>query len=336
MPLASWSGTQNINPSTNNISALPNENIEFDVVYSSDDETLTGLGVKLFFDSSKLDFVTISNTYSDSSLAIDSSPSDDTSDEDNNTSTDKFINAAWLSIPGTWPGVGKTPLRLYTITFKLKSDFTNSTTIGFTGNSAAGQTFSSTNLTVTKTEKYTLSVNPSSNGKIVSNPAGIDCGSDCSEQYVKDTGVTLTAIPDEGYQVASWSGDCSGSSTTCNLTLSADKAASVTFELIPVRQYSLSISNVPTNGNVSSNPSGINCGTRGSDCSANYDENTQVTLTAIPDNGYEIASWGGDCSSETSTRCRLTISKNRNTSVTFIENQKVIPIAILNMLLGIQ
>ena len=48
--------------------------------------------------------------------------------------------------------------------------------------------------------------------------------------------VTLTAMPNDGYQVASWGGDCSGSGsgTTCTVTMSADRSAHVTFEAIPL------------------------------------------------------------------------------------------------------
>jgi hypothetical protein len=39
-------------------------------------------------------------------------------------------------------------------------------------------------------------------------------------------------------------------------------------------------------------PPGINCA---SDCSADYDENTVVTLSGRPSSGTSVT-WGGDCS----------------------------------------
>ena len=50
--------------------------------------------------------------------------------------------------------------------------------------------------------------------------------------YLDGESVTVTATPDEGYRVSLWSGDCSGTATTCVLTLDADRTASVTFERI--------------------------------------------------------------------------------------------------------
>ena len=48
------------------------------------------------------------------------------------------------------------------------------------------------------------------------------------------------------------------------------------------------------NGTVTSNPSGINCGTI---CYANYDAETSATLAASPNSGYTFTGWsGGGCS----------------------------------------
>ena len=56
-------------------------------------------------------------------------------------------------------------------------------------------------------------------GTVASSPAGITCGSDCSEVYAFDTPVALTAAPDSGSTFSGWSGACSGSDPTCALTM---------------------------------------------------------------------------------------------------------------------
>ena len=56
-------------------------------------------------------------------------------------------------------------------------------------------------------------------------------------------------------------------------------------------QYALSVTSA--NGIVTSNPTGINCG---STCSATYDPATLVTLNAIENSGYTFTGWSGACS----------------------------------------
>ena len=49
----------------------------------------------------------------------------------------------------------------------------------------------------------------SGNGVVTSTPAGINCGSDCSEGYNAGASVTLTASPDASSTFSGWSGACS-------------------------------------------------------------------------------------------------------------------------------
>ena len=66
-----------------------------------------------------------------------------------------------------------------------------------------------------------LSVAKAGNGSgiVTSTPTGINCGSDCSENYLSFTDVTLTANPKAGSTFNGWSGaDCSGAAT-CEVTM---------------------------------------------------------------------------------------------------------------------
>lgn len=61
------------------------------------------------------------------------------------------------------------------------------------------------------------------------------------------------------------------------------------------------------NGSVTSDTGSINCNSTGGTCSANYDENTVVTLTATPESGYIFKGWsGGNCSGVGT--CQVTLS----------------------------
>ena len=63
---------------------------------------------------------------------------------------------------------------------------------------------------------------------MTSSPAGISCGSDCSESYASGTSVTLTASAAGGSTFAGWSGACSGTGT-CNVTMTAARSVTATF-----------------------------------------------------------------------------------------------------------
>ena len=77
----------------------------------------------------------------------------------------------------------------------------------------------------------------------------------------------------------------------------------------------LSIGAVSGLGSVTSNPSGINCGTS---CSASFATGTAVMLTATPASGYTFTSWGGACAGSATT-CSLTMSAARMVSAKFTQ-----------------
>jgi Divergent InlB B-repeat domain len=70
---------------------------------------------------------------------------------------------------------------------------------------------------------------PTAQGRVTSQPAGIDCGSSCSAAFGIDTVVTLTAAAPAGQQFSAWSGACSGSTPTCNVTLGAARSVTAAF-----------------------------------------------------------------------------------------------------------
>jgi hypothetical protein len=79
---------------------------------------------------------------------------------------------------------------------------------------------------------YTLSVTlaGSSAGSVSSSPAGISgCTGTCSASFTSGTVVTLTASPGAGGTFREWRGDCTGSGTTCQVTMNGATSVTAVF-----------------------------------------------------------------------------------------------------------
>jgi len=77
---------------------------------------------------------------------------------------------------------------------------------------------------------YSLAVSRtgSGSGKVTSHPAGISCGSDCSESLAAGTLVTLVAQPALGSTFSGWSGGCSGTGS-CMVTMTSAQTITASF-----------------------------------------------------------------------------------------------------------
>lgn len=169
----------------------------------------------------------------------------------------------------------------------------------------------------TQPTTQTLTVTKTGNGKIISQPTGIDCGTTCTSSLNAGSSVILTATPDTGSTFTSWSGDCSGTSANATLTMDAAKNCTATFSTSTTTGTTFALTlTAPTNGVISSQPTGINCGTGNSSCSGSFTANNIVALTATPDTGATFTSWGGDCSGSTN-QLIVTMDKAKNCTATF-------------------
>ena len=65
-------------------------------------------------------------------------------------------------------------------------------------------------------------------GRVLSEPAGIDCPGDCTHTGVSNESVTLTATDTAESIFTGWSGACTGSAP-CTVSLDADKTVTATF-----------------------------------------------------------------------------------------------------------
>jgi len=153
-------------------------------------------------------------------------------------------------------------------------------------------------------------------GTVTSSPAGIQCEPTCNYAYTVGTTVTLTAVPKNNGSVT-WSGGCSGTSTTCTLALSADTTVTVDFGAallaLPTTTAGLHVV-TQGGGTVTSAPAGINCG---SACSKSFAIGSTVTLSATPAAGTAFAGWSGACAGSTPT-CQVTMSATRTVGAAFV------------------
>ena len=110
------------------------------------------------------------------------------------------------------------------------------------GGSLSGNTFTTGPITAActvsasfKLKTYLIQVTKSGTstgtgtGIVTSNPAGINCGNDCTNAFAHGTDVTLTATPDPAYVFNGWSGACTGTNPVCTVSMDAPKTASAEF-----------------------------------------------------------------------------------------------------------
>ncbi|MBF0342903.1 MAG: S8 family serine peptidase [Nitrospirae bacterium] len=78
----------------------------------------------------------------------------------------------------------------------------------------------------------TVSKTGSGSGTVKSDDGKIDCGGTCQAQYSSSVTVTLTATPDNGSTLASWSGCDSTSGSQCTVTTTSAKTVTATFNTV--------------------------------------------------------------------------------------------------------
>jgi len=133
------------------VSGMAGGNISSPVAYttSTGDNTLTGLGLRVHYDSSKVTWNAPTDLLG-SPTVPPGAPVDDASDYDGNSATDKYVLIAWADIAGNWPNVSL-PAELFTanLTLSDQPDGTQ-TLISFSSSStASGYSFESTPIVIT-------------------------------------------------------------------------------------------------------------------------------------------------------------------------------------------
>ncbi len=82
--------------------------------------------------------------------------------------------------------------------------------------------------------RLSVTTDGSGAGSVTSVPAGINCGATCAAYFAIGSTVTLTATAASGSVYTGWSGGCTGTSSTCVVTLNAATSVTATFGVASV------------------------------------------------------------------------------------------------------
>jgi hypothetical protein len=131
---AALADDQIITPNPTAQTAAPGTAVSININYTTNpvDPTLTGLGLRVHFDSSKLTFVTSQYIVTLGQQPV-SGPTVDAADNDGDPSTDQFIILSWLDLAGNWPG--NVPTTIAAVNFTTTAGFNGTTSVNFSASS---------------------------------------------------------------------------------------------------------------------------------------------------------------------------------------------------------
>lgn len=144
--------------------------------------------------------------------------------------------------------------------------------------------------------------------------SGIRCGATCAAEYKAGETVSLIATAAAhseflGWSVAGQPNACLDPNSSCQLTMSADRDVTAKFTAIPQQELRVSVSGA---GLVNSDPGRLSCR---SQCSAEFDQGSQVRLVPEPAEGFRFAGFSGACSGQ--SECAVTMSTAASVGVDF-------------------
>jgi hypothetical protein len=191
---------------------------------------------------------------------------------------------------------------------------------GWTGDCAAAgtsETCTLDNIQADQSSTVSFETIPVTTYNVTATVATGNGGASCNPASVTAGGSsTCTAVPDTGWQVSGWTGDCAaaGTSETCTLdNIQSDQSSTVSFEEIPLNIVATVAAG---NGTVSCDPASVTAG-------------GSSTCTAVPDTGWQVSGWTGDCAAAgTSETCTLDNVQSDQTSGVNFEVASAVPVEV--------
>ncbi len=148
---------------------------------------------------------------------------------------------------------------------------------------------------------YYLTIHTEGEGTVVADPD--------QEEYFYGDEVTLTAIPDDGWEFNHWEGDIEAGDENLEeivVTINSDKEITAHFNMIP---YELTIQ-TEGEGAVNADPD-----------QEEYFYGDSVALTAVPDEGWIFSHWTGDVDDTESAETTITMTEDKVVTAYFEEIQ---------------
>jgi GH25 family lysozyme M1 (1,4-beta-N-acetylmuramidase) len=142
--------------------------------------------------------------------------------------------------------------------------------------------------------------------------AKISCGSGgttCTRLANAGDHVTLRATPAAGATFLKWKGACSGTASTCDVTLIGKDTVAAVFGYPVTVEIGGS-----GGGSVSSTPGGIDCP---GGCAGTFKAGSTLDLSATPDSASAFDGWSGACTG-LSPSCTVTVNGPRTVGAAFV------------------
>src|SRR5207244_11976848 len=133
-------------------------------------------------------------------------------------------------------------------------------------------------------KQFTPTVTPGGtvSGALPTSDGLISCPGTCTATYNSGANVTLTAAAGSGSTFGGWGGSCTGTATTCPVTMSGARSVTATFN---VQQFTLTVTPGGTGrGTVTSSDGLISCPGAGT---ASYTSGANVTLAGAGAGGAD-------------------------------------------------
>lgn len=152
-------------------------------------------------------------------------------------------------------------------------------------------------------------------GTVLSSPPGLRCGTACEGEFPLERQVALAAEPAPQSRFVGWIGCPAPPNLEGHCLVAPGVAAEVEAEFEPAPQRTLSVAvGGAGQGSVASAPAGIDCG---GGCGAEFDEGSEVTLTATAFPGSAFAGWSGCDSEPAPGTCTVTMTAARSVGAEF-------------------